>query len=82
MVNSDKKSSRHSESKTDDEDHISSGCVVIEIKQGDIVYVRTLTDAELQVRHSCNIHVHDNLQNGDKKRKSQLVKELLFKKPL
>lgn len=37
MVNSDKKGSRRSESKTDDEDHISSGCVVIEIKQGDIV---------------------------------------------
>lgn len=41
MVNSEKKGGRRSYSKTDEEDHSSSGCVVVEISQRDIVYVRT-----------------------------------------
>lgn len=41
MVNSVNLGGRRSDSNTNDEDHSSSGCVVVEIRQGDAVYVRT-----------------------------------------
>lgn len=48
MVNSDTMGGSRSVSETDDGDHISSDCVVVEIRQGDIVYGRTLSTHELQ----------------------------------
>lgn len=41
MVNSDKKGGTRSDSHTVREDHSSSGCVVVEISQRDIVFIRT-----------------------------------------
>ena len=41
MVNSDKKGARRSDSATVNEDHSSSGCVVVALNHGDIVFVRT-----------------------------------------
>lgn len=41
MVNSDPKSGTRSDSHTVSEDHSSSGCLVVEISQGDIVFIKT-----------------------------------------
>lgn len=41
MVNSDKKGGRISDSHRSSEDHSSGGCAVVEIRQGDVVFIRT-----------------------------------------
>lgn len=41
MVNSNQKSGTRSDSLNVREDHTSSGCAVVEITQGDIVFIRT-----------------------------------------
>lgn len=47
MVNSDRKGGRRSDSLTVTEDHSSSGRVVVDISQGDIVFIRTHTTHQL-----------------------------------
>lgn len=40
MVNSSRKGGRRSDSRVTKEDHSSSGCIVVNIKKGDVVFIR------------------------------------------
>lgn len=40
MVNSSRKGGRRSDSRVTNEDHSSSGCIVVNIKEGDVVFIR------------------------------------------